>query len=132
MTAVARWRALSRDEQWLVVRAAMSVATMSAGVRLFRLRRMLRSSAPRAVPAAGVAIHDYVTAVDRAGRYVPGATCLAKSLALARMLRKNGVAANVRIGVKAAGAFEAHAWVEVNGVSLQSAASSWQKLSVDP
>jgi hypothetical protein len=123
MAAVARWRALSRADKWLVVRAAMSVVTMSAGVRLVRLRRLLRSSAPRAVAVAGVAIPDYVTAVDRAGRYVPGATCLTKSLALARMLRKNGVAANVRIGVKAAGAFEAHAWVEVDGAPITRAAT---------
>ena len=63
-------------------------------------------------------IGDVVTAVDRAGRYVPGGTCLPKSLALAWMLRRRGVSAAVRIGVRTAGGFEAHAWVEVEGVAL--------------
>jgi hypothetical protein len=58
-------------------------------------------------------IRDCIVAVQRAGRVVPGGSCLPQSLALARMLRKKGVAANVRIGVKADGAFAAHAWVEV-------------------
>jgi hypothetical protein len=35
------------------------------------------------------------------------------------MLRGSGVAAAVRIGVKTAGRFEAHAWVECNGVAVE-------------
>ena len=59
-----------------------------------------------------------VTAVDRAGRYAPGGTCLPKSLALTWLLRGSGVAAVVRIGVKTEGQFEAHAWVECGGVAI--------------
>jgi hypothetical protein len=123
MAAVARWRALSPHEQTLVVRAAVSVAAMACGLRLIGVRRMLAAAARPPRHATGIAIADYVTAIARAGRYVPGGTCLTTSLALARMLRKNGVAANVRIGVKAAGAFEAHAWVEVDGAPITSAAT---------
>jgi Transglutaminase-like superfamily len=35
------------------------------------------------------------------------------------MLRRSGNAAEVRIGVKTAGRFEAHAWVERDGVAVQ-------------
>jgi transglutaminase-like putative cysteine protease len=65
-------------------------------------------------------IGDVVTAVDRAGRYLAGGTCLPKSIALAWMLRGMGVDATVRIGVRIDAGFEAHAWVESNGVAVES------------
>jgi hypothetical protein len=45
--------------------------------------------------------------------------CLARSLALARMLARRGLAADVRIGVQTAdGRLTAHAWVEWMGLVL--------------
>ncbi|HEX9366683.1 MAG TPA: lasso peptide biosynthesis B2 protein [Vicinamibacterales bacterium] len=139
MGAYARWRALARDEQRLAVTSWLTIAVAVAGVRALGVERMLRmASRPRrsrrlATLAQGkgaslppgrrrgtgrTAIGDLVTAVDRAGRYVPAGTCLPKSLALAWMLRGMGVAAAVRIGVKIDGRFEAHAWVECGGVAV--------------
>lgn len=47
------------------------------------------------------------------------ATCLEKSLLLWYLLRGQGISAAVRIGVrKDAGKFEAHAWVERDGIAL--------------
>jgi len=47
------------------------------------------------------------------------ATCLEESLALWYLLKKQGVMANLRIGVrKPEGKFEAHAWVEYDGAAL--------------
>jgi hypothetical protein len=47
------------------------------------------------------------------------ATCLARSLVLCRLLRSEGLAADLRIGVaRPGGAFRAHAWVEHHGVAL--------------
>jgi hypothetical protein len=44
------------------------------------------------------------------------ATCLEQSLALWWLLRREGVASEVRVGVrKGSGRLEAHAWVEVGG-----------------
>jgi hypothetical protein len=60
-------------------------------------------------------MRDVRASVERAGRVLPGSTCLTKSLALARLLRKKGAAANVRIGVKTDPSFAAHAWVECDG-----------------
>jgi transglutaminase-like putative cysteine protease len=79
---------------------------------------MLRMASRPVQDSAKIVIGDVVTAIERAGRYGPAGTCLPKSLALAWMLRGRGVAATVRIGVRTAGGFEAHAWVECEGVAV--------------
>ena len=56
-------------------------------------------------------VRNYITWTERAGRYMPGGSCLARSLALVWLLRGHGMAADLRIGVTDADAFEAHAWV---------------------
>jgi hypothetical protein len=58
--------------------------------------------------------------VRAAGRYgISGATCLEESLTLWYFLRREGIAASLRIGVpKQAEKFEAHAWVEHKGRAL--------------
>lgn len=58
--------------------------------------------------------------VSAAERYSPGQpTCLDESLLLWYLLRRQNICAEMRIGVrKQGGKFEAHAWVENNGVAL--------------
>jgi Transglutaminase-like superfamily len=58
--------------------------------------------------------------VNAAARYAPGrSTCLEKSLALWWFLRRQEIASSVRVGArKSQGNFEAHAWVECQGVAL--------------
>jgi len=58
--------------------------------------------------------------VQAAGRYgISRPTCLEESLTLWYLLRDQGVAADLRIGVrKQTGKFEAHAWVEHDGQAL--------------
>jgi hypothetical protein len=120
MRSFDRWRALGRDEKRLVLGAALAVGVAAAGLRVAGVRRMLRAAAPKIGGRALTPpeIRTRVNAIDRAGRYVPGGTCLAKSLALAWMLRRNGVAAMVRIGVRTGGRFDAHAWVECEGTPI--------------
>lgn len=59
-------------------------------------------------------------AVRAAARYgLVRATCLEQALAQRWLLRKGGVSAELRIGVRKAGEkFEAHAWVECDGQAL--------------
>jgi hypothetical protein len=61
-----------------------------------------------------------VRMVNAAARHGLGrSTCLEKSLALWWLLQREGIASSVRIGArKASGKFEAHAWVERDGVAL--------------
>jgi len=128
-----RWLSLTRKEQRLVISAAAHVGTAAIGVRVFGLRRLLKW-ADRPITANHADANavrdaknpDRVTiAVERAGRYVPGGTCLARSLALTRMLRTRGVPAETRIGVKTADGFRAHAWVEVEAVPVTSEIENW-------
>ena len=121
MGAIDRWRRLTRADKRLVVRAAFAVAAMSLGVRTLGLKRVLRAAEGAEKKAAGGADYtDVVHAVERAGRYVPGGSCLTQSLALAWLLRKHGVRAETRIGVTSDNGFLAHAWVEVDGVPITS------------
>jgi hypothetical protein len=115
-----RWRALGWNEKRLVLGSALAVTVAAAGLRVAGPRRMLRAAAadPRGHALTSAEIRNRVNAVDRAGRYVPGGTCLAKSLALAWMLGRRGVAATVRVGVRTDGGFAAHAWVECDGVPI--------------
>ncbi|MGB3203541.1 MAG: lasso peptide biosynthesis B2 protein [Crinalium sp.] len=51
--------------------------------------------------------------------YTPWANCLKKSLVLWWLLRRQGIASNLQIGVRnEQGKFEAHAWVEYDGIVL--------------
>lgn len=51
--------------------------------------------------------------------HILGMTCLHRSLALAWMLSRRGMQAEIRIGVcEAQGEFNVHAWVEVQGYSV--------------
>jgi hypothetical protein len=61
-----------------------------------------------------------VRMVNAAARYGLGqASCLEKSLALWWLLQREGMTSSVRIGArKLSGRFEAHAWVERDGVAL--------------
>ncbi len=59
--------------------------------------------------------------VERAGREysVYPVNCLVRSLVLVWLLRRRGIAADFRLGVRTlTGRFEAHAWVEHSGVPL--------------
>ncbi len=58
--------------------------------------------------------------VSSARRYLPIPTsCLEESLVLWYLLRSRGIAGALKIGVrKDSGVFEAHAWVELDGVAL--------------
>lgn len=55
-------------------------------------------------------------ALRRATSALPGAACLARSLALRWWMRSEGIQADCQIGVKrSAGQIESHAWVECSG-----------------
>lgn len=69
-------------------------------------------------PAALSEAQRWARALKRAERYGPWrGACLVRSLALHRLLVAHSVPGSVvRVGVRARGTFEAHAWVEVGGV----------------
>ena len=62
--------------------------------------------------------------IRTAARNTPGAdTCLVRSLALLAVLRRHGMAAELRLGVAVSHPkLDAHAWVEVDGVPVNDSA----------
>jgi hypothetical protein len=92
-----RWLGLLRFQSWLQRRALVVSSTMTLSE----------------IQAMG-------EAVNIAARHTPfHATCLTRSLLLGWMLRRCGVASELRIGVRLPeGLLDAHAWVECNGTPV--------------
>ena len=126
------WR-LSPESRALVVKSATALAATWVGLRVVGFRRwkgVLLRFAPHPVGRAGVAelasaeaARDVARMQRTAARHLffrPN--CLEQSLVLWWLLQRRGIPAELRIGArKAEGRFEAHAWVESDGVVLSDA-----------
>lgn len=134
------WRKFCRKsgfEQKLAVEAAATLTATWTGLRLMGYRRWRNLLArflpgPKQQAANQVSIDSNTQEEESrtiarmgaaAARHIPLETnCLEQSLTLWWLLRRRGYPADLRIGVrKDTGRFEAHAWVEVNGVVLSEA-----------
>lgn len=120
------------------LRAAISAApvafalTVSAGlIRMAGLKRSVRIAwwfadrlpAPRrsVLAPAEIALAQarMILRVAETMPFLP--RCLARSLLLAASLRRRAIAADLCLGTKVAGAFDAHAWVEIDGKPVNEA-----------
>jgi hypothetical protein len=102
--------------------SAVIVAIVAAALPVASTARLLRAASAPVQPSANPVQADaWIASMDRAARYVPGATCLATSIALAWILRRRGVDVVVKIGTRTEAEFSAHAWIESNGLPLTSA-----------
>lgn len=125
LMTLSRWRQLSPAERRVFLQAVLLLPALALGLRLLGLRRtqagLARFSRPAAPPAAPVPAARRLAYLVRAAA-VHGpyrATCLPQALAVWGLLRRRGLTGELRIGVrKAAGQFEAHAWVEYQGLVL--------------
>jgi Transglutaminase-like superfamily len=101
----------------LVVPVEIGLRYRSIDSLVARLERRRRH--PGSV-ARAVDVERAATVVDRLGSFYPlRATCLKKSLVLLGILRRRGVPAELRLGVrKVEGQFSAHAWIESDGRTL--------------
>jgi hypothetical protein len=129
-----RFSALEPGARGLFLRAfallpLISLSLRARGFRATQFTLQKYVSRSRAVPAAETLSMDKERAarVALSARMVRSATyrsfgyatCLEKSLALWWLLGRQGIPSTVRIGTrKTGGKFEAHAWVECNGVPL--------------
>jgi hypothetical protein len=121
-----RWsgsaRHFGRFEWWLLaVEAPLTLAAMSAGIRLLPLPGLAHwATTPRAVaqPLPDPQIATAGRLVSFAGRCL-GFKCLVQSLAVARVLARRGIATDIHLGVQPeASGLNAHAWVERQGRAL--------------
>jgi hypothetical protein len=123
-----RFKALEQPAQGLFLRAIflLPMVALSLRWRGFRktqamLERFLSNKSGEQDSAEGseraALTAHMVNVADRHGLVHP--SCLAKSLTLCWLLRRQGIGAALRIGIqKENEQFAAHAWVERNGIAL--------------
>lgn len=123
-----RFKALSRPAKALFLRAALLLPLLTISLRISgfqKTRLRLQSALVARKPVAKTG--DNASRVTIAVRMVAAAarhsvvpsTCLERSLALWWLLARQGIAAQLRIGVRTIERkFSAHAWVEFEGVAL--------------
>jgi hypothetical protein len=126
-----RFRALEPSARGLFLRAAVLLPLISLSLRL-RGFRATQSNLQKRLPSVPTGISDQSRAAQAkqtalTARMVRSAAhrawgspaCLEQSLALWWLLGRQGIASMVRIGTrKSEEKFEAHAWVERDGVAL--------------
>jgi len=118
-----KFRALSRDHRADFLSALALLPLVGAALRLFEFRTCqfaLERLSKRRQPAReswrdAMNLAEIVRAAVRNGVTRPN--CLRQALVLWYLLRRRGIAVDLKIGVRktSSGALEAHAWVESGG-----------------
>jgi hypothetical protein len=122
VTAIRRFLILSSLERTLFLQALILLPIVRTSLVLLGSRRtqawldrMSRaSSSPPPLPDCGAHAETAVRMVDAAARRgIVATTCLPRALVTRALLRRSGVSANLKFGVRRdIACFEAHAWVE--------------------
>lgn len=123
-----RFAAKPPAERRRFVRTALMVLLVRAATRVLgvpRTQRLLAvgvTSATRADATLGAALAGrHLDTLATVARFGFTASCLTRSLLVCWELRRSGIDAAIRIGMKRKGEREAHAWVEVAGVPVTDA-----------
>ena len=128
MSKYSKLRELPWQEKTLLARFIFCLSWVSFSIRFFGYLRTRRSLS-RFITQADLHQADTTELVQAqraaeliaiAGRHgLINATCLRQSVLLEYWLQRQNLAAEIKIGVRKAGdLFDAHAWVELNGVAL--------------
>lgn len=117
--SLARLRALRPAERRLLARALVLMPIYAIGVRLVGLRGASQWFG-RMPPIEGATAVDAARLVAAVARRAPGNRgCLPAALTLQRLLAAQGLASELRIGVRKSGSqLEAHAWLERGGAPI--------------
>ncbi len=121
-TEVRAFLALPREERRSLARAWAYLLVADAALRVLPVPRVERLLARLSRPRTGAAVparrlSDLVGIAAR--HHLRPMPCLPRSLALQALLRRSGIGADLRIGVRQEdGSLTAHAWVEHAGVPL--------------
>lgn len=116
--------ALTGAERAAFLQAWAWVCASRLALAVFGLSRVLAWHATAPARAQAPETPRAARWIGVAARNVPGgASCLVRSLALLGLLRRHGIAAQLRVGIgRTAPRLEAHAWVEVDGAPVNDAA----------
>lgn len=114
------WRALSTGERLETIGAAVLIPVAAASLRVCGAKRTIAWFTRASTSDAGRdrrGAEAAERAVRRAARWgVHAGNCLSQSLALAWLLRRRGLAAELRLGARRSGGdLQAHAWVVHDG-----------------
>lgn len=122
---LSRFRSLSARERAFVLQASLLLPWTALALRTMGTGRLLRVAQHPSLLARPRRAH---LSVERCGQLLDSAArhgvlrrhCLREAIVLVALLRRRGVEALVRIGVRKERdeGFEAHAWVEVDGVPV--------------
>ena len=110
-----RWTELRALAWLLVVRTGLAVASFP------KMQEFVERAGSKGVgrrPVKPIAAVDRISrSVTRASRLVPGAKCLAQSMAAQILLGRHGIPSQMKVGVARKGAdqLRAHAWLEQDG-----------------
>jgi len=134
LVALRRWRQLPSAERALTLRLLLMLPMIDVALRLFGLQRSwawLSWWAPQpsdaVVDPPALADATRLAALARAvgNHSVWPTTCLRQALAVWLLLRRQRLPAELKIGVtRREPPFQAHAWVDLNGVALDPEAAS--------
>ena len=129
--SLARWRALTGQQKSQLVLLAVALPVTGALIRLFGFQKAAQACAriggqATLRPTSAQDLEDaqaFARLAGIAGRRGPvTTTCLRQSLVVRAWLRRRGLDAQLKIGVRKTGAVvDAHAWVELDGVPLAQA-----------
>ena len=138
--AIRKFLALPRVERWLLIQAMAALPLVTLTLRTIGLKRCYRGL-ERLAPTAGGGLLTGASACHRAMRtgwlvrvasihgFVRG-NCLAQSLTIWWLLRRQRILAELRIGVrKQRGRLEAHAWMECQSRVLNDDAGIGRRFS---
>lgn len=126
-----RWWSRPRSERWLLLALVVLLPLVAALLRLCgfaRTQKLLRwfagdrdrHEATAAELQEAERLAQLAAMAGRSG--LLSATCLRQALLVDFMLRRRGLASELKLGVrKIEGRFDAHAWVELGGLALAQA-----------
>lgn len=126
MNRVQKFVRLSRHDRLLILKAVALVGLLRLLLWVLpfpRIRPLLERTSRRSVALADdpTPVEKFAWAVTAGSRIIPGGKhCLTQALALQQFLSRRGHSSRIRFGVqRIPGApFQAHAWVECDGVVL--------------
>ena len=111
------WR-LPRQDKWLLAEAFAFVVASRIALWTRRKDRAWQQLELPIWTAEGANAERLAWAVSVTAARIPKASCLTQALAGREMLKRRGIASEIRIGVQLEGEFKAHAWLVQDGKIL--------------
>jgi transglutaminase superfamily protein len=130
MSKIRRLRDLNAEQLWIVLEATILLIFVSLALRILGFKRTSQTLRLNANPSTASTMPDELAQVkeiahfvNRVASHLPFySSCLVRSLVLRRILQSSHIASELHIGVRKSAEttqqFEAHAWVEYEGIPL--------------